>query len=202
MRLDLLIASGDYPDGQFLRLYKQEADGTWTEKTAQAGFNWEGCGAISLGDIDRDGAVDIMVGRSFMRLGQAHRDQFMGGLKTNDVGVFRNKAPSIYGNGFLNVRLNGAGGKTGSNRSGIGARVKITIGDVTQMREIRCGAGLANHQDPPEAAFGTAKATIIDRLEVRWPNAANTVQVFENVPVNSFVTVTEGSARLEIEEKF
>ncbi|MFH0945579.1 MAG: CRTAC1 family protein [Planctomycetota bacterium] len=195
---DLLIASGDYPDGQFLRLYRQEQDHTFSEVTEEAGFNWEGCGDLSLGDFDRDGDVDILIGRSFMRLNQEHRDRFMDGMKLNEVGLFRNEVGNR--NHWLNVRLQGKG-KGSANRSGIGARIFVTTGDVTQIREIRAGSGLTNHQDPPEACFGLGEAEKIDRLVVRWPDRTRKEQVFKDVPADRFVTVVQGSTRLLFEEK-
>lgn len=196
-RLDVLIGSGDYPDGQFLRLYRQREDGEFEEVTDRAGFDWEGCGDLSIGDFDRDGDVDILAGRSFMRLGQAHRDRFMGGIRVNAVGLFRNDVANRSGNHWLNVRLVGRG-KGGANRSGIGARVTVTAGGVRQVREIRGGSGLANHQDPPEACFGLGKATVVDRLEVRWPNRDHALQVFTKVPVDRFVVASEGKPKLRL----
>jgi hypothetical protein len=190
-RLDLLIGSGDYPDGQFLRLYRQEEDGTFTEATERAGFSWEGCGGLSLGDYDRDGDVDVLAGRSFMRLTQEHRDRWMGGIRVPAVGLFRNDVGNRSGNRWLNVRLVGRGAGH-ANRAGIGARVLVTAGGRTQVRELRAGSGLSNHQDPPEAAFGLGRAERVDRLEVRWPNREGTVQVFEGLPVDRFLVVTEG----------
>ncbi len=193
-RLDLLIGSGDYPDGQFLRLYRQQEDGTFEEVTKAAGFQWEGCGGLSIGDFDRDGDVDIMAGRSFARLDQKHRDQFMNGITVNEVGLFRNDVGAHAGNHWLNVRLVGKG-KGGCNRMGIGCRVRVTTGDVTQTREIRCGSGLSNHQDPPEACFGLGKATKVDKLEIWWCNQKGTRQEFKNVPANRFVVAHEGRSK-------
>ncbi len=198
-RLDVLIGSGDYPDGQYLRLYHQQEDGEFEEVTGLAGFDWEGCGGLSIGDFDRDGDVDIVAGRSFMRLNQKHRDQFMGGIKVNAVGLFRNDIANRSGNHWLNVRLRGKGAG-GANRSGIGARVIVTAGGVTQMRELRSGSGLSNHQDPPEACFGLGKAKVIERLEVRWPDAKGSVQVFKNVAVDRFVEIRQGSKRLKLKK--
>lgn len=194
-RLDVLIGSGDYPDGQYLRLYHQQPDGEFTEVTEIAGFDWEGCGGLSIGDIDRDGDVDIVAGRSFMRLNQKHRDAHMGGIKINAPGVFRNDIGNRSGNHWLNVRLRGKGAG-GANRSGLGARVVVTAGGVTQLRELRGGSGLSNHQDPPEACFGLGKAKTIERLEVRWNDAKGSTQVFKNVAANRFVEVRQGSKKL------
>ena len=197
-RLDLLIGSGDYPDGQFLRLYRQADDGGFEEVTAAAGFDWEGCGGLSLGDYDRDGDVDILAGRSFMRLDQAHRDRYMGGITVNAVGLFRNDVANRSGNHWLSVRLVGKG-KGGANRAGIGARVLVTAGGRTQVREIRCGSGLANHQDALEACFGLGQATRVERLEVRWPDRKHGVQVVQDLPVDRFVTVTQGRRKPALE---
>ena len=197
MLQDLLIASGDYPDGQFLRLYRQRPDRRFEEVTEAAGFEWEGCGSISLGDHDRDGDVDILAGRSFMRLNKAHREKHMGGIAVNEIGLFRNDVGNR--NNWLNVRLVG-GGAGQANRAGIGARVEVTTGGVTQMREIRCGSGLANHQDPPEACFGLAKNTKVEKLVIRWPDKARTVQTFTDLPANRFVVVTQGEEKPSLSE--
>jgi hypothetical protein len=195
-RLDLLIASGDYPDGQYLRLYRQEEDGTFTEATDRAGFAWEGCGSISIGDFDRDGDPDILAGRSFMRLGQAHRDQYMGGITVNEPALFRNDVGNRSGNHWLTVRL---AGKT-ANRSGIGARVSVTAGGVTRIRELRCGSGLGNHQDPPEACFGLGKETKVTKLAVRWPDSKRSEQSFADLPADRHVTVEQGRAKPVLEK--
>ncbi|MEK7866060.1 MAG: CRTAC1 family protein [Planctomycetota bacterium] len=186
--LDLLIGSGDYPDGQFLRLYRNLGNGKFEEATEAAGFAWEGCGGLSLGDVDRDGDLDIVAGRSFMRLDQAHRDKFMGGIKTNDVGLFLNDGAGRNGNHWLNVRLVGKG----ANRAGIGARVTVVAGDLTMLREIRCGSGLGNHEDALEAHFGLGKAKKADLVTVRWPDGELTVQEFKDVAADRFMTVTQG----------
>jgi hypothetical protein len=189
-RLDLLIGSGDYPDGQFLRLYLQHEGGNFEDVTEISGFHWEGCGDISLGDYDRDGDVDILAGRSFMRLSQAHRDRFMGGITKNEVALFRNDIANQSGNHWLNVRLRGRGAGH-SNGDGIGARILVRAGGRTQIREIRSGSGLSNHADAPEACFGLGKSERVDHLEVHWPDRAHTVQKMDDVPADQFLVIEE-----------
>ena len=195
--LDLLIASGDYPDGQFLRLYRQKDDHTFEEVTTAAGFAWEGCGGISIGDFDRDGDPDILVGRSFMRLSAEHRTKYMNGITVAAPGLFRNDAGNRSGNHWLNVRLEGQGAGH-ANRAGLGARIYVTAGGRTQMREIRSGSGLGNHQDPVEQMFGLGKADKIERVVVRWPDGKLTEQTFEGVPMDRFVTLIEGEAAARV----
>jgi len=189
-RLDLLIASGDYPDGQFLRLFKQNADGTFTDVTESCGFDWEGCGGLSLGDFDRDGDVDILVGRSFARLPKEKTEG-----KIPSAALFINKVGEK--NNWLAVILEGKG-KGGCNRNGIGARVYLKTGETVQMRELRGGAGHSGHQNPPEAYFGLGKVTKIDYIEVRWCNEQLSVQRFDNPPINTYIKVKEGSDEIEV----
>lgn len=196
-REDVLIASGDYPDGQYLRLYRQEPDGSFSEHTDLAGFEWEGCGALSLGDVDRDGDVDVVVGRSFMRLNKAHRDKFMDGIEVNTPGVFLNDA-AARGNHWLVVRLRGKG-QGHANTQGIGARIAVTTGELTQIREIRCGSGLSGHQDALEAHFGLGDAAEIDRITVTWPDATNSTQTFDDVAVDQHLVLVQGEPVLRVE---
>jgi hypothetical protein len=191
--LDLLIASGDYPDGQFLRLYRQRGDHSF-EEVLYAPQRWEGCGGVSIGDFDRDGDPDILVGRSFMRLSEEHRKKYMGGITVPAPGLLRNDATAVRGRHWLNVRLEGKGAGH-ANRAALGARVYVTTGDLTQMREIRSGSGLGNHQDPTEQIFGLGDAKKIDRVVVRWPGAKLTEQTFTDVPVDRFVTFVEGEPK-------
>jgi len=67
-RLDLLLSSGDYPDNQRLRVYRQQDDGRVVDVMAWSGLENEGSQQISLADVDLDGDMDVMVGQSFNRL--------------------------------------------------------------------------------------------------------------------------------------
>ena len=195
-RLDLLIGSGDYPDGQFLRLYMQRDDGTFEDATEAAGFRWEGCGSISLADYDRDGDLDILAGRSFMRLNQKHRDQYMGGLKKNLIGLFENRMPRK--GAALTLRLVGKG-KGHANAQGIGARVVVRTGTQAFHREVRCGLGLSNHQEPTDIHVGLGPTDGMVDIEVRWPRRKNPKVVYPGIPVNAHVTLYEGKPTPTIE---
>ena len=115
-------------DRQELRLYRQKPDHTFEDVTKDAGFDWEGCGGISITDFDHDGDLDIVAGRSFFRLpAERTKDRIAeAALFRNDVG---NKKK------WFELTLTG----TTSNRSAIGARVTVRAGGVTQQREVHGG---------------------------------------------------------------
>ena len=177
-RLDLLVASSDYPDAQVLKLYHQKADGGFEEWTDRLGFRWMNASQISLGDYDRDGATDILVGTNNMRLSPEQVAS-----RPLSAGLFRNAHAGRTGNGFLNLRLQG---------QAVGARVTVTTVAGRQTREVYGGLGHAGHRDDTDCRFGLGKAAVIDKVEVRWPDAAGTVQTFEKVRINRFYTLEKG----------
>ena len=179
-RLDLLIASSDYPDVQILKLYHQNSGGSFEEWTDRMGFRWMSASQISLGDFDRDGATDILVGTNNMRLSAEQVAS-----RPLSAGLFRNALAGRTGNGFLNLRLKG---------QAVGARVTVTTVATRQIREVYGGLGHAGHRDDTDCRFGLGKAAIVDKIEVRWPDTAATVQVFEKVEKNRFYTLEKGGA--------
>lgn len=191
MWLDLIIASSDYPDGQFLKLYRQVSKGWFEEVTDECGFNWEGCGGLSIGDIDRDGDEDILIGQSFMRLSKEH----LGG-RERQAALFINQVGQE--NNFIHILLEGDP-SAGCNLDCIGARVYVTVGEVTQMREIQGGMGHSGHQNPKEAHFGLAANEVVDKIEVHWPDNAHTVSEFESINANQFLEIKYGGEMKTIE---
>ncbi|MBL9147595.1 MAG: VCBS repeat-containing protein [Phycisphaerae bacterium] len=75
-RLDVLLASGDYPDpppfDERLRLFAQRKDPNENgllldDMTKAAGLDHVGCGQIAVADFDGDGRLDVVAGQSFNR---------------------------------------------------------------------------------------------------------------------------------------
>jgi hypothetical protein len=131
------------------------------------GFSSEKVGrTLVAGDIDNDGDLDLLV--------------------TNNGGnaeLLRNEGGT--GNNAVLIQLVG----TKSNRSAVGARVRLTAGGTTQVREVKAGSSYLGQNDLRVHA-GLGKAAKIDRLDVRWPNGQN--EVIEGAAVNQILTVTEG----------
>ena len=81
-----------------------------------------------------------------------------------------------------------------SNRDGIGARVKIVSGDLTQMDEVRSGGSYISQNDL-RLHFGLEKRTKIELIEVRWPSGV--IDKITNVSANKILTVKEGKGLVE-----
>ena len=132
-----------------------------------AGFASEKVGrTLVAGDIDNDGDLDFLI--------------------TNNGGaaeLLRNEGSA--GNNSVLVQLVG----TTSNRSAVGARVRLTAGGTTQVREVKAGSSYLGQNDL-RVHVGLGKAAKIDRLEVRWPDGHN--EVIDGATVNQILTVTEG----------
>jgi hypothetical protein len=136
-------------------------------RTAGPGFATEQIGrGLAIGDIDNDGDLDILVTNN----GQDAN------LLRNDGG---NRANALV------VRLRGAG----MNTDAIGARVRVTTGTKTQMRDVRAGSSYLSQNDL-RAHFGLGTATKADRVEVAWPSGKK--EVVADVAANQILTIEEG----------
>jgi hypothetical protein len=180
---DLIIANGHvYPEvdrapvgdryRQKTLVYRNLGNGKFEEITARAGPALETprpSRGLAVGDVDGDGRPEIVI-------------------------VNMNATPSLLKNqgprqNFLSVTLAGAK----SNRSAIGARVTIQSAGRRQIDEVMSGGSFYSQNDMA-LYFGLAKASVVDRLEVRWPSGA--VQEWKSIPVNQRLLITEGSSKL------
>ena len=97
------------------------------------------------------------------------------------------------GNHFLNIQLVG----TKSNRDAMGARLHVTAGGVSQIREIYGGGSYLSQSDL-RANFGLGKAAKADLVEVKWPSGLQ--QVFRNVDADKFYLIEEGREQLNLQK--
>ena len=74
----------------------------------------------------------------------------------------------------------------------MGARIRLTTGGTTQVREI-AGGGSYLSQSDLRAHFGLGSHTRVASVEITWPSGRT--QMLHDVEADSFVVVTEGLER-------
>jgi len=126
--------------------------------------------AAAFGDYDNDGDLDVLVSNN----GQAAE------LLRNDGGNT---------NHWVQIHLIGAA----SNRDGVGARVTVVAGDLTQYDQRKGGMSYQAAHDP-RLHFGLGKRTRVDRIEVRWPSGKT--DRIENVDADQAIAIQEGTGRV------
>ena len=120
-------------------------------------------------DLDNDGDLDVVI----LNIRQKPT-------------ILRNDSPTD--NHWIQIRLRG---KT-TNRDGVGARVTVVAGDLTQIDELHSGRGYQSHYGM-RLHFGLGKHKKVDRIEVRWIGGGT--DVLRDVPVDRLITITEGARR-------
>lgn len=80
---------------------------------------------------------------------------------------------------------------TRSNRDGIGARVTLRSGSVSQSNEVRSGGSYLSQNDL-RLHFGLGPSAEVNELVVRWP--AGGVDRWQDIPADQQIIVTEGNA--------
>ena len=98
------------------------------------------------------------------------------------AGLLRNQGGNQ--NHWLHLKLVG----TISNRDGVGAQVRLTVNDQTQLREVICGSSYLS-QSSLELEFGLGKAEEVDRIEIRWPSGIR--QILTEINVNQHLQIIE-----------
>jgi enediyne biosynthesis protein E4 len=133
---------------------------------AQAGFS---NGAV-YADLNNSGALDLVVNNV-----------------NAPASIYRNRSRELNGHHYLQLRLQG----TAANTRGIGARVSIKAGGVTQMLEQMPTRGFESSVDP-RLHFGLGGSITIDSLTVVWPDRR--VQTLTAVAADQALTLSQAQA--------
>jgi hypothetical protein len=181
--LDLFLVNGHvYPEVEQLKteagykqrkvVYRNLGNGRFEDVTERLGppvtDPTAGRGAV-FADFDNDGDVDVLVNN-------VH--------DTPDLFRLDLREPRSW----LTVRLVGVK----SNRSAIGARLRVTAGGATQVDEVR-GGGSYYSQNDLRRHFGLGTVTRVERVDVRWPNGLE--EAWVDVGINQAITLTEGTGQ-------
>ncbi|MCJ7811703.1 FG-GAP-like repeat-containing protein, partial [bacterium] len=178
--LDLFIPNASESPGTYgtkprHALYLNRGDGTFGNIAMDLGVDrYDHCYNVITGDIDNDGDLDIYLdGVGIIGPGNT--------IIWSKAILWRNEGNI---NHWFEVKTVG----TISNRDGIGTRLKVTAGGMTQIREVGGGSGLPLKNDL-RAHFGLGSASIVNQLEIRWPSGI--VQTLTNLPADQILTITE-----------
>jgi hypothetical protein len=176
---DIFVANGHvYPEADQIPgiagfkqpnlLFRNLGNGRFVDVSSTAGpglkivASHHGC---AFADYDNDGDVDILVSNN----------NEPPNLLRNDGGNKRN---------WLLVKCLG----TRSNRSAIGARVRVVTGRHTQLEEVISGSSFLAQNDL-RLHFGLGQAKAADLVEVSWPSGLK--ESFRSVSANQLITVEE-----------
>ncbi len=162
---------------------------------------------LAVGDYDNDGDPDAFVvvnggagmllrndGSTGLTTGGGDRNRW---LKVRLVGGATSPTPitpslSAGGEGGGKKGLSplwGEGEVRLSNRNGIGAKVRVVIGEKGYLREVGAGASYCSQNAVGEELFGLGQAERVTALEVTWPGGAT--QRLTDLAVNQTVVVKE-----------
>lgn len=121
---------------------------------------------MATGDFDNDGDLDVVVSNN----GEAPL-------------LLRNNGGSR--NNWVGLRLVA----TKSNPGAVGAMITWRAGMLKRSR-LKTGGGSYLSSHDPREILGIGAATKIDSVEIRWPGGK--IDTLTNLPLNQYVTVTEG----------
>jgi tetratricopeptide (TPR) repeat protein len=134
---------------------------------------------VAFADIDNDGDEDILT--------------VIGGAAPGDSHAFRLFENPGHGNDWISIKLVGVK----SNRSAIGARIKVTVrneGKAARAIYRTVGSGGSFGASPLEQHIGLGKAAQIENLEIRWPGTMSAPLQFASLPKNQAIEIKEGAA--------
>ncbi len=183
--LDILLVNGHvYPEvgkltteagyAQRKVLYQNQRNGNFkdiTEKIGGAILEPTASRGCAFGDYDNDGDIDVII---------------------NPVNAVPNliRCDSTTKNNWLTIKAIG----TKSNRSGIGAHIKIEFEEDKKIRslvdEVRSGGSYYSQNDL-RVHFGLGNVTIVKSIEVKWLSGGS--DKISDVASNQIITIKEGT---------
>ncbi len=185
--LDFYLGTG-YPDYEAVMpnvLYRSLGGERFVDVSLAAGFGHLQKGhAVTFADIDSDGDLDV-----FEQMGGAFPGDGFGDA------LFENPG---FGNRWLGLLLVG----TESNRSAIGARIRIDLIDAdggSRSVHRRVNGGGSFGGNPLRQTIGLGRPEAVEKVEVYWPTTDLT-ETFASVELDRLYRVVEGAGELAVVE--
>lgn len=111
-----------------------------------------------------------------------------------DIFVVNNDGPGILlrneegnKNNWLNIALKGIE----SNSQAIGAKLRLTVGNFSQIKQVGF-QGTYCSQNSLIQHFGLGSLIRVDKLEIIWPSGSR--QQFNNLTFNQSIIITKGDS--------
>ena len=182
MDLDVYMACRNGVENLRNRYYDNNGNGNFTEVTSHGGEGPVGAGiefgvadSVVTADYDLDGFMDLAISNGLL-----YYPVSLGGPDT----LIRNKGNN---NNWVELDLIG----TVSPKAAIGAKVYLTAGGVTQLRE-QSGGYHRWSQNHTRIHFGLRRNSTIDSIRVEWPSGV--VNTYTNISANALYNVVENGA--------
>ncbi|MCR9081004.1 MAG: VCBS repeat-containing protein [Cyclobacteriaceae bacterium] len=148
--------------------FENQGDLQFANRSLDWGFEEEGFSSGSaFADLDNDGDLDLIVN---------NLNEF--------AGIFENQSKS--GN-HLQIKLKGPEG----NNFGIGTKVKLTVGNETQVQEHQVVRGFQS-SSTFRMHFGLGNSEQVDQIEITWPDGKK--QVLTDQPSNQILELDYSNA--------
>jgi hypothetical protein len=179
--LDFYVGTG-LPSLAFLipnRMFRNAGGKYFQEVTTSGDFGHLQKGhAIAFADLNNNGSQDVFA--------------VMGGLYESDTAFDTLYENPGHGNHWITLKLEGVQ----TNRSAIGARIKVVILEGGQQRAIykTVGSGGSFGANPLRQEIGLGQASAIDHVEIFWPVTGKT-QLLTGLELDRFYKVREGDAQ-------
>jgi hypothetical protein len=182
--LDMYIGTGN-PDLSVLvpnRAFRNAEGKYFQDVTTSGGLGHLQKGhGVAFGDIDQDGDQDIFINLGGAYSGDVYRDA-----------LFENPG---HGNHWMALKLEGVQ----SNRSAIGARIKVVVETENGERAIykTVGSGGSFGCSPLRQEFGLGQAKSIRQLEISWP-ATRKTQIVRHLELDQTYRIKEGVSDADV----